>query len=187
MLEYGGSQPAARQPTDLNALAEDYLRLTYHDIRAKHRHFNAALLPRLDAAVGTVDVVRHDLGRVLISLFSNAFYAVQQRRQLADGAAEDEADEYVPQVMLLTERTGPQEIRIRVRDNGLGIPAEAQSHLFERFFSTKPADEGPGLGLAVSHDIVRGLGGTLTVETEPGAFTELVVTLPAPVVAALPV
>lgn len=187
MLEYGGSQPAARQPTDLNALAEDYLRLTYHDMRAKHRHFNAALLPRLDAAVGTVDVVRHDLGRVLISLFSNAFYAVQQRRQQADGAAEDEADEYVPQVTLTTERTGPQEIRIRVRDNGLGIPAEAQPHLFERFFSTKPAAEGPGLGLAVSRDIVRGLGGQLTVETEPGAFTELVVTLPAPVVAELPV
>lgn len=187
MLEYGGGQPTARQPTDLNALAEDYLRLTYHDMRAKHRHFNAALLPRLDPAVGTVDVVRHDLGRVLISLYSNAFYAVQQRRQHADTAGDDEADEYVPQVTLRTERTGPREICIRVRDNGLGIPAEAQPHVFERFFSTKPADEGPGLGLAVSRDIVRSLGGQLTLETEPGAFTELIVTLPVPVVAELPV
>ena len=183
MLEYGGSQPAARQTTDLNALAEDYLRLTYHDMRAKHRHFHAALLPRLAPAVGFVEVVRHDLGRVLISLFANAFYAVQQRsRQAAEEAAED----YVPQVMLTTERTGPQQVCIRVRDNGPGIPAEAQAHLFERFFSTKPADEGPGLGLAVSRDIVRSLGGTLTVSTEPGVFTEVVVTLPVPAVVELP-
>ncbi|TLM93309.1 tetratricopeptide repeat-containing sensor histidine kinase [Hymenobacter jeollabukensis] len=182
MLEYGGSQPAARQPTDLNALAEDYLRLTYHDMRAKQRNFHAALLPRLDPAVGTVEVVRHDLGRVLISLFANAFYAVQERRQQTD-AATDDASEYVPQVMLTTERTGPQQVRICVRDNGLGIPAEAQPHVFERFFSTKPADEGPGLGLPLSRDIVHSLGGTLTLHTEPGAFTELVVTLPVPAVA----
>ncbi|MCC3158749.1 tetratricopeptide repeat protein [Hymenobacter sp. 15J16-1T3B] len=182
MLEYGGSQPAAKQPTDLNALAEDYLRLTYHDMRAKQRNFHAALLPRLDPAVGTVDVVRHDLGRVLISLFANAFYAVQERRQHINAAADDAA-EYVPQVVLTTERTGPQQVRIVVRDNGLGIPAEAQPLVFERFFSTKPADEGPGLGLALSRDIVRSLGGTLTLHTEPGVFTELVVTLPVPAVA----
>lgn len=179
IMEYSGTQPAVRQATDLNALAEDYLRLTYHDMRAKQRHFHAALLPRLDPAVGTVEVVRHDFGRVLISLFANAFYAVLQRRQQAE-AAED--DDYVPQVMLTTERTGPQEVRISVRDNGAGIPAEAQPHVFERFFSTKPADEGPGLGLALSHDIVRSLGGTLTLRTEPGAFTELIITLPVPAV-----
>jgi signal transduction histidine kinase len=182
MLEYGGTQPGARQPTDLNALAEDYLRLTYHDVRAKHRHFHAALLPRLDPAVGTVDVVRHDLGRVLISLFANAFYAVQERRRLTDVA--DEQPEYVPQVMLSTERTGPQQVQVRVRDNGLGIPESAQPLVFERFFSTKPADEGLGLGLALSRDIVHSLGGTLTVETEPGAFTEFIITLP--VAAVLP-
>ncbi|GAB2958579.1 hypothetical protein GCM10027048_27020 [Hymenobacter coalescens] len=176
MLEYGGTQPSTRQPTDLNALAEDYLRLTYHDVRAKHRHFYAALLPRLDPAVGTVNVVRHDLGRVLISLFANAFYAVQERRRLADGV--DEQAEYVPQVTLVTERTGPQEVRIRVRDNGLGIPESAQPLVFERFFSTKPADEGLGLGLALSRDIVQSLGGTLTVHTEPDVCTEFVITLP---------
>jgi two-component system, NtrC family, sensor kinase len=186
MLEYGGTQPGARQPTDLNALAEDYLRLTYHDVRAKHRQFHAALLPRLDPAVGTVDVVRHDLGRVLISLFANAFYAVQERRRLS-AEVPDEQPEYVPQVTLITERTGPQQVQLRVRDNGLGIPESAQAHVFERFFSTKPADEGLGLGLALSRDIVLSLGGTLTVQTEPGSYTEFVISLPVAEVASVPV
>ncbi|RTQ44730.1 tetratricopeptide repeat protein [Hymenobacter gummosus] len=185
MLEYSGTQPGARQVTDLNALAEDYLRLTYHDVRAKHRHFHAALLPRLDAAMGTVEVVRHDLGRVLISLFANAFYAVQERRRLSPDT--DEQPDYVPQVTLTTERTSPEQVQIRVRDNGLGIPESAQAHVFERFFSTKPADEGLGLGLALSRDIVQGLGGTLTVQTEPGAYTEFIITLPAPEAVAAPV
>ncbi|OON65881.1 ATP-binding protein [Hymenobacter sp. CRA2] len=181
MLEYGGTQPSARQHTDLNALAEDYLRLTYHDVRAKQNQFHAALLPRLDPALGIVNVVRHDLGRVLISLFANAFYAVQQRHQQTRDAAE--ADEYVPQVTLFTQRISDEEIQLRVRDNGLGISPAALPFVFDRFFSTKPAGEGLGLGLGLSREIVQGLGGTLSVETEPGEYTEFIISLPAPAVA----
>lgn len=173
MLEYANAQPGPRQPTALNGFAEDYLRITYHDLRAKHRYLSVALLFELDPAVGSVPAVRHDLGRALIGLFSNAFYAVQQRQQQQFG------EEYVPQVKLTTKRTAGQ-VELRVRDNGPGIPVADLANIFQRFFTTKPAGEGTGLGLSLSYDIItRGHGGTLTVESEVGQFTEFCVTLPA--------
>ncbi|GAA4390879.1 tetratricopeptide repeat-containing sensor histidine kinase [Hymenobacter koreensis] len=171
MAEYSNSAPGPRQATELNAFVEDYLRLTYHDVRAKNRNFHAALLPRFDPEVGSLPVVRHDLGRVLVSLFSNAFYAVQQRQAQAE-------EDYVPQVMVST-RAIDGHVEIRVRDNGPGISAEALPNLFNRFFSTKPPEDGPGLGLALSHDLItKGQGGTLTVETQAGEYTEFVISLP---------
>ncbi|MBC6610820.1 tetratricopeptide repeat protein [Hymenobacter sp. BT507] len=173
MLEYASAQPGPRQPTALNGFAEDYLRITYHDLRAKHRYLSVALFFELDPAVGSVPAVRHDLGRALIGLFSNAFYAVQQRQQQQYG------EEFVPQVKLSTRRTAGQ-VELRVRDNGLGIPAADLPNIFQRFFTTKPAGEGTGLGLSLSYDIItRGHGGTLTVESEVGRFTEFCITLPA--------
>ncbi|MBW3131065.1 ATP-binding protein [Hymenobacter profundi] len=171
MLEYASAQPGPRQLTALNGFAEDYLRITYHDLRAKHRYLMVALLFELDPAVGSVPVVRHDFGRALIGLFSNAFYAVQQRQQQMLG------EEYVPQIKLITRRTTGR-VEIRVRDNGPGIPATDLSNIFQRFFTTKPVGEGTGLGLSLSYDIVtRGHGGTLTVESEVGRFTEFCITL----------
>jgi signal transduction histidine kinase len=171
MVEYSHSTPGPRQTTELNAFVEDYLRLTYHDARAKNRSFHAALLPRLAPEVGSLPVVRHDLGRVLISLFTNAFYAVQQRQALAE-------EDYVPQVTVST-RAVANHVEIRVRDNGLGIPAAALPNVFNRFFSTKPPQDGTGLGLALSYDLItKGQGGTLTVETEEGEFTEFIISLP---------
>ncbi|WP_400192982.1 ATP-binding protein [Hymenobacter sp. B81] len=171
MLEYSHGSPGPRQETELNAFVEDYLRLTYHDARAKNRQFHAALLPRLDPQVGTVEVVRHDLGRALISLFTNAFYAVQQRQQAGE-------DDYVPQVKVSTHQ-GEGQVEIRVRDNGPGIPAAALPNVFERFFTTKPPHEGTGLGLALTYELItKGHGGTLTVATEEGAFTEFTISLP---------
>ncbi|WP_303312039.1 ATP-binding protein [Hymenobacter sp. BT730] len=178
MLEYSSNTPGPRQPTELNTLAHDYLRLAYQDLRAKNRQFDAELLAQLDPAVGSLEVVRHDLGRALICLFSNALYAVQQRQQL-------EGPGYTPQVKLSTRRT-VSGVEICVWDNGLGIPAADRANIFEQFFTTKPIGEGTGLGLSFCHDIItRGHGGTLRVETQEGEFTEFIITLPLAV--ALPV
>ncbi|SHJ07028.1 Histidine kinase-, DNA gyrase B-, and HSP90-like ATPase [Hymenobacter daecheongensis DSM 21074] len=170
MLEYSGNSPGPRQPTDLNTLAEDYLRLTYHDLRAKSRHFNAALLPQLDPAVGLVDVVRQDLGRALVSLFANAMQAVQQRQRLGE-------EDYVPQVMLSTKRAA-QHIEIRVRNNGLSLTEEARANVFQRVFTPQPEGETNSLSLALSYDIIKGHGGTLTLEPSTDGFTEFLITLP---------
>ncbi|AII54094.1 hypothetical protein N008_19170 [Hymenobacter sp. APR13] len=172
MLDYSSNSPAQRQPTDLNVLANEYMRLVYHDQRLKNRHFNAALLPRLWPDLPMVPLVRQDVGRVLVSLFTNAFYAVQQRqRQGLD-------DDYVPQVLLSTQLVGDY-VEIRVRDNGLGISAAAKANVFQRFFTTKPSGEGTGLGLAVSYDIItRGHGGSLRVESVEGEYTEFIIQLP---------
>ncbi|AYA38623.1 hypothetical protein D3Y59_17140 [Hymenobacter oligotrophus] len=171
MLEYASSSPAPRQLTELNTFVEDYLRLTYHDVRVKNKNFHAALLPRLDAAAGSLSVVRHDLGRVLISLFTHAFNAVQQRLLLAE-------EEFVPQVMVSTLRT-EEHVEIRIRDNGMGLPEAAQAAVFERFLAPAAATEHANLSLSLSHDlIVHGHQGTLTISSEEGHGTDYLVTLP---------
>jgi len=170
MQEYASVDPMPRQVTDLNNLADDYLRLAYHDMRVKHRNFNVALLPTFDPAIGTVKVVRHDLGRALIHLFTSAFQAVQQRQRLGE-------EHYVPQVAVSTRRLA-QHAELRVRDNGLGLSKEQNDNLFQRFSSAKTTREGTNLGLPLSYDIIRSHGGTLTVNSQVGAFTEFVLTLP---------
>jgi len=171
MLEYASDQPGPRQPTALNSFIEDYLRITYHDLRAKNRTLIVALLFQLDASVGNVPVVRHDLGRALIGLFNNAFYAVQQRQAQV-------GEDYVPQLKLTTRRTAAH-VEIRVRDNGPGISAADLPNIFQRFFTTKPVGEGTGLGLSLSYDIItRGHGGTLMVESEVEQYTEFIIALP---------
>ncbi|RYU76082.1 tetratricopeptide repeat-containing sensor histidine kinase [Hymenobacter persicinus] len=170
MLEYSSTSPGPRQLTDLNTFAEDYLRLTYHDMRAKNRHFNAALLPQLDPAVGMVDIVRQELGRALVSLFAHAMGAVQQRLRLGE-------EEYVPQVRLQTRRAG-QQLEIRVGNNGLPLSDEARAGIFQRVFLSPTEGESSSLGLALSYDIIKGHGGTLTLETSTDELTEFLITLP---------
>ncbi|GAB3223241.1 hypothetical protein GCM10027346_02060 [Hymenobacter seoulensis] len=173
MLEYSQEGGGPRQPTDLNVLAEEYLRLAYHDLRAKNRYFNAALLPRLDPAVATVEVVRQDVGRALVGIFSAALLAVQQRL----GAAEED---YIPQVELITKRH-ENTVEVRVRDNGPGLPPHALATAFNRFPGTEAAAE-TGLGLPLSYDIItKGHGGSLSINSQLGEGTEYVITLPAPV------
>ena len=169
MLEYSQGGGAARQLTDMNALAEEYLRLVYHDMRAKNRYFNAALLLRLDPALERLSVVRQDVGRALVGVFSAALLAVQQRQQ-------QEEEDYVPQVELITHRTATS-LEIRVRDNGAHRPAETLATLFQRF---PPGAEGD-LSLALSYDLItRGHGGTLTASSAPGQGTEYYIVLPLP-------
>ncbi|TDN37757.1 ATP-binding protein [Hymenobacter sp. UV11] len=171
MLAHSRQSTGERQPTELNALADEYLRLAYHGLRAKDKTFNATLKTDFAALLPLVSVVPGDLGRVLLNLFTNAFYAVQKRQQCGVAG-------YVPTVSVATRRDG-DEVEIRVRDNGTGIPEAVQAKIFQPFFTTKPSGEGTGLGLSLAHDIVvQGHGGTLTVESQEGEFTEFAVRLP---------
>ena len=171
MLEHSRTASGEREPTDLNALADEYLRLAYQGLRAKDKGFNCRLVTEPDPDLGQVDVVPQEIGRVLLNLYNNAFYAVQQRQQ--GGGAE-----YQPSVRVSTRRTETG-VEIRVSDNGTGIPDAVRAKIFQPFFTTKPTGEGTGLGLSLSYDIVtKGHGGTLTVESKEGEGTEFIITLP---------
>ncbi len=171
MLEHSRASTGERQPTDVNVLADEYLRLAYHGLRAKDKTFNAELKTDFAPGLPLVDGVGADLGRVLLNLFNNAFYAVQQR-QLAGEPG------YAPTIRVQTEQVG-QQVHIRVQDNGTGMSPEVQAKIFQPFFTTKPTGEGTGLGLSLSHDIIaQGHGGTLSVQSREGEGTEFTITLP---------
>ena len=171
MLEHSRASTGERQPTDLNALCDEYLRLAYHGLRAKDKTFNAELQTDFVPGLPLVEAVPGDLGRVLLNLFTNAFYAVQKRQQAG------EAD-YAPTVGVGTRQL-PDSVEIQVTDNGTGMPPAVQAKIFQPFFTTKPTGEGTGLGLSLSHDIiVKGHGGTLTVASQPGQGTTFTIALP---------
>ena len=172
MLQHSRTSNGQRQPTDLNHMADEYLRLAYHGLRAKHADFTAALSTDFNTRLGLVPVVVEDLGRVLLNLFNNAFYAVHKKAtQLPPGT-------YTPSVSVSTQRVAKGVI-IRVRDNGTGIPPEELDKIFHPFFTTKPPGEGTGLGLSLSYDIVtQGHGGTLSVKSGVGEYTEFTMWLP---------
>ena len=173
MLEHSRTVTGAKEPTDLNSLIDEQLRLAYHSARAKDRSFETKLTMQFAPDFGLVNVVRSEVGRVLLNLFSNAFYALQQKRLTG-------SPDYKPELLVQTRREGKQAL-IVVRDNGTGIPASARSKIFQPFFTTKPNGVGTGLGLSLSYDIItKGYGGTLTVTTEDGQFTEFIIALPLP-------
>jgi signal transduction histidine kinase len=171
MLEHSRASTGERILTDLNALADEYLRLAYHGLRAKDKSFNATLQTDFAPVLPLVEAVSQDIGRVLLNLFTNAFHAVRQRQQRAEPG-------YAPTVSVRTQRVG-DEVEVRVRDNGTGIPEAVRQKIFQPFFTTKPAGEGTGLGLSLAHDIIaQGHGGTLTVASQEGQGTEFTVRLP---------
>jgi two-component system NtrC family sensor kinase len=170
MLEHSRASTGERKPTDVNALCDEYLRLAYQGLRAKDKTFNAALNLDLASDLPLVEGVGADLGRVLLNLFNNAFYAVRQRQQTGEPG-------YAPTVSVSTTFTN-QQVHVVVRDNGPGIPAEVRAKIFQPFFTTKPTGEGTGLGLSLSHDIIsQGHGGTLAVESQEGVGTVFTITL----------
>jgi signal transduction histidine kinase len=172
MLEHSRQSTGERSPTDINALADEYLRLAYQGLRAKDKSFNATLHTDFAPALPLVPAVGADLGRVLLNLLGNAFYAVRQRQKSGEAG-------YQPTVRLSTRQQG-NSIEIRVTDNGTGIPAEVQAKIFQPFFTTKPTGEGTGLGLSLSYDIItKGHGGSLSVESQPGQGTTFSICLPA--------
>lgn len=173
-----GRGSGERQPTDINALLSQHARLAYHSARATDPDFRLSIQEDLDPEVGEYEAVPQDLGRVFLNMVSNACHATAEKRRdvEAPGAGEG-APPYEPALRLVTRRT-PEGVEIRIRDNGHGIPPDVIDKIFNPFFTTKPTDQGTGLGLALSNDIVRQHGGRIRVESEADAFTEMIVEMP---------
>ena len=162
------------QATNINNLLDEHARLAYHSARATDLNFQLDLQHDFDPEMGELEVVPQEIGRVFLNMVSNACYATDEKRRMA---AEANGDPYMPTLLLTTHR-GEDHVEIRVRDNGNGIPPDAIEKIFNPFFTTKPTNEGTGLGLAMSSDIVRRHGGAIRVESDPGQFTEMTVELP---------
>jgi two-component system, NtrC family, sensor kinase len=177
MLQHARTSTGAKEPTDINALADEYMRLSYHGLRAKDSTFNAKMVTDFDPAVGKVEVIPQDMGRVLLNLLNNAFYAVIQReRQLPENFKL--LGSYQPTVSISTQKTDTQ-IIIKIKDNGMGIPDDVKAKIFQPFFTTKPTGQGTGLGLSLAYDIVtKGHGGTMDMESEEGEGTAFIIALP---------
>jgi GAF domain-containing protein len=172
MLLHSREGSGDHRPADVNALVEESLNLAYHGARAEKPQFNVTLKRDFDPDAGMIEAFPQEITRVLLNLISNGFYAVAKRR------AEDGGDAFEPVVSATTKGQGDH-VEIRIRDNGTGIPPEVKEKMFNPFFTTKPAGEGTGLGLSMSHDIiVKQHGGTIDVDTLPGAFTEFTILLP---------
>jgi signal transduction histidine kinase len=171
MLLHSREGPGERRLADINAIVEESLNLAYHGARAEKVGFNVTLKRDLDPTVGMLDVYPQEITRVFLNLISNGFYAATKRKQV-DGEG------FEPTLSAATKNLG-NNVEIRIRDNGTGIPQEVKERMFNPFFTTKPAGEGTGLGLSMSHDIiVKQHGGKIDVDTEPGVFTEFIITLP---------
>ena len=171
MLQHSRNTTGKKEKQDLNALMDEFLRLSYHGFRAKEKNFNATLETHFDRELGLVDVIPQDMGRVLLNLFNNAFYSVQQKKKQA-------GEEFQPLVQVGTKRVDGAVI-ISVRDNGLGIPQKLRDKIYQPFFTTKPTGDGTGLGLSLSYDIItKGHGGHLTMNTREGEFAEFIFDIP---------
>ncbi|GAB2839601.1 sensor histidine kinase [Ferruginibacter profundus] len=171
MLQHSRSSSGVKEPTDINALADEYLRLAYHGLRAKDKSFNATMKTDFDATIGNINVIPQDMGRVILNLITNAFYAVTEKKK-------ETPQGYEPTVTVSTQKTNGK-IEVRVKDNGNGIPQKALDKIFQPFFTTKPTGQGTGLGLSMSYDIVtKGHGGALKVETKDGQGAEFIIILP---------
>lgn len=176
MLEHSRSTGGQREPTDLNALCDEYLRLAYHGMRAKNKSFQAKIESRLDESIPKMSIVPQELGRVLLNLMNNAFYAVAARM---DGLSATEREAYSPIVSVTTINSGAGGVEITVADNGSGIPEEVINKIFQPFFTTKPTGHGTGLGLSLSYDIIKAHGGELEVESRVDKGSKFVIRLPA--------
>jgi signal transduction histidine kinase len=177
MLQHSRTDSGQNELTDLNALADEYLRLSYHGLRAKDKSFNADFKLEADENLPNINIVPQDIGRVLLNLINNAFFAVKTRHALSQQHALSR-QEYKPLVTVSTKNLGDK-IEISVKDNGPGIPDEIKDKIFQPFFTTKPTGEGTGLGLSMSYDIItKGHGGNIKLETSEGTGTEFIVQIP---------
>jgi two-component system, NtrC family, sensor kinase len=181
MLQHSRSSSGEKQPTDINALADEYLRLSYHGLRAKDKNFNAALKTEFDPAVGKINIVSQDIGRVLLNLYNNAFYAVNEKSRETVNSFEAEV---TVSTRLVSANENPlirksaNSLIILIKDNGNGIPQNIQDKIFQPFFTTKPTGQGTGLGLSLSYDIVKAHGGKLSVVTIEGQGTTFTIEIP---------
>jgi two-component system, NtrC family, sensor kinase len=176
MLEHSRASTGVKEMTDINALADEYFRLSYHGLRAKDKDFNADFKTDFDENLPKINIIPQDMGRVLLNLFNNAFYAVHERQQLSESLKLSES--YTPSVFLTTQLIDNQ-IVIKAKDNGTGMSESVRAKVFQPFFTTKPTGSGTGLGLSLAYDIVtKGHGGALEVESTEGVGTEFIVYLP---------
>jgi signal transduction histidine kinase len=172
MLQHSRGASGVKEPTGINDMADEYLRLTYHAVRAKNKGFNVVVQTDFDSKVGNINVYPQDLARVLVNLYNNAFYSMHEKKKLLKEA-------YEPVISICTRKVAGNVV-IRVKDNGMGIPQKILAKIFQPFFTTKPSGEGTGLGLSLSYDIVtKGHRGELSVETKEGEGAEFIVQLPA--------
>ncbi len=171
MLQHSRTAGGEKLLTNINSLADEFMRLSYHGLRAKDKSFNAEMVTDFDPDLPKAEVVAQDIGRVMLNLFNNAFYAVNQKAKTA-------GDDYKPEVSVSTS-TDNGHVILKVRDNGIGIPEAIKDKIMQPFFTTKPTGEGTGLGLSLTYDmVVKGHGGSITVDTKEGAFTCCIITLP---------
>jgi signal transduction histidine kinase len=175
MLQHSRGSSGKKELTDLNALADEYLRLSYHGLRAKDKSFNADFKLEADKTLPKIEVVPQDIGRVLLNLINNAFYAVSEK---AKSGMKDFKPEVVVSTRQLTPPSGGRGVEICVKDNGNGIPESVKEKIFQPFFTTKPTGSGTGLGLSLSYDIVKAHGGELKVESGEGEGTIFTIQLP---------
>ncbi len=168
MLQHSRSSSGQKEPTDINALCDEYLRLAYHGLRAKDKSFNATLKADFDESIGKINIIPQDIGRVILNLITNAFYVVAEKKN-------QQTQTYEPTITVSTKKLN-NKTEIRVKDNGNGIPASIKEKIFQPFFTTKPTGQGTGLGLSMSYDIItKGHGGTLTLETHDGQGTDFII------------
>jgi signal transduction histidine kinase len=170
MLQHSRSSSGQKEVTDINKLADEYFRLAYHGLRAKDKSFNVTMKTDFDETIETINVVPQDIGRVILNLITNAFYAVDEKRKAG-------AEKYEPTVFLSTKKLAGT-VQIRVTDNGSGIPKKVLDKIFQPFFTTKPTGQGTGLGLSLSYDIVKAHGGEIHVESKEGDGSTFTIALP---------
>lgn len=174
MLQHSRRSSGVKEPTDINALADEYLRLAYHGLRAKDKSFNAVLKTEFDDTISKINVIPQDIGRVILNLITNAFYAVDEKKKQQPAG-------YEPAVIVTTRKistsSGGASVVVTVKDNGNGIPQQVIDKIFQPFFTTKPTGQGTGLGLSLSYDIVKTHGGELKVETKEGEGSEFMMVL----------
>jgi signal transduction histidine kinase len=170
MLQHSRSSSGVKEATDINALADEYLRLAYHGLRAKDKEFNATMKTDFDQSIGMINIIPQDIGRVILNLITNAFYVVNEKKKSG-------IENYEPTVSVSTKKSGDK-VLISVKDNGNGIPQKILDKIFQPFFTTKPTGQGTGLGLSLSYDIVKAHGGELKVETKENEGSSFIIELP---------
>jgi signal transduction histidine kinase len=172
MLQHSRSSSGVKELTDINALCDEYLRLSYHGLRAKDKSFNATMKTDFDESIGNINIIPQDIGRAILNLINNAFYAAPQNPPSGGRGAKHE-----PTVWVSTKKVGDK-VLLSVKDNGPGIPQKILDKIFQPFFTTKPTGQGIGLGLSLSYDIVKTHGGELKVQTKEGEGSEFMILLP---------
>ena len=177
MLQHSRSSSGVKESTNINALADEYLRLAYHGLRAKDKSFNATMKTDFDETIGNINIVPQDIGRVILNLITNAFYAVNEKHKAESVKPKVEGVSYEPTVSVSTKKDG-NKVLITVKDNGNGIPQKILDKIFQPFFTTKPTGQGTGLGLSLAYDIVKAHGGEIKVNTFQSEGTEFTINLP---------